>query len=203
VDAVRLLGRELSLRFIIVGDGVARAELQAKADSVNTALGRPVVLLAGEMLDPRAAYSAADVIVGMGGSALRGMAFGKPVIVVGEEGFSAPFTPKTAAMFLHGGLYGRGTGDPGNARLAAHIREFALRPEQLPALGQAARRFVVEHFSIETVAGQLEKMLSAASRRRPRVSVAASDGLRTAAVYFRERRFLSNGLRVRLRPWRR
>jgi len=203
VDAVRLLGPELNLRLIIVGDGVARAELQAAADSVNTALGRPAVHLAGEMLDPRPAYSAADVIVGMGGSALRGMAFGKPVIVVGEHGFSAPFTPETAGRFLHGGLFGRGTGDPGNARLAGHIRQFARCPEQLPALGQAARQFVVDHFSIETVAGRLEKVLSAASRRRPQVRVAASDGLRTAAVYLRERRFLPGSLRIRLRPRRR
>ena len=54
--------------------------------------GRQVVLLTGEIADPRSAYAAADVVVGQGGSALRGMAFGKPLIVVGEEGFSELLT---------------------------------------------------------------------------------------------------------------
>ena len=49
--------------------------------------GRQVVLLTGEIADPRPAYAAADVVVGQGGSALRGMAFGKPLVVVGEGRF--------------------------------------------------------------------------------------------------------------------
>ena len=96
IDAVRTLGRDLPLRLVIVGDGTARSELEQRANEVNTELGRSAVVLAGALLDPRPAYAAADIVVGMGGSALRAMAFGKPVIVVGERGFAAPFNTETA-----------------------------------------------------------------------------------------------------------
>ena len=41
------------------------------------AAGRTVISFAGMLVDPRAAYSAADIVVGMGSSALRAMAFAK------------------------------------------------------------------------------------------------------------------------------
>ena len=77
IDAVRTLGRDLPLRFVIVGDGTARIELERRANEVNTELGRSAVVLTGPLLDPRPAYASADIVVGMGGSALRGMAFGE------------------------------------------------------------------------------------------------------------------------------
>ena len=89
VDVVRTLGRDLPLRFVIVGDGTSRAELERLARETNVELGREAVLLTGALIDPRPAYAAADIVVGMGGSALRGMAFGKPVVVVGEQGLDS------------------------------------------------------------------------------------------------------------------
>ena len=92
-QAIRSLGRDLPLRFHIVGDGAARPRLAQLAEETNAEIGRQAVVLTGMLLDPRPAYAAADIVVGMGGSSLRGIAFGKPVIIVGEKGFSAPFTP--------------------------------------------------------------------------------------------------------------
>src|SRR5258708_27753501 len=63
IDAVRTLGRDVALRFVIVGDGAAQAKLQQRADEVNAELRRSVVILAGALLDPRPAYAAADIVV--------------------------------------------------------------------------------------------------------------------------------------------
>jgi glycosyltransferase involved in cell wall biosynthesis len=190
VNAVCMLGRELPLRFVIVGDGTARAKLERLADETNAELGRPAVVLTGALLDPRPAYAAADIVVGMGGSALRGMAFGKPVVIVGEQGFSAPFTPETAESFYYKGIYGRGGGSPSNARLVADIRGLAERPDQLSALGQFSRQFVLRHFSLEAVSERLAEFCRGAAAEMTPLHVAAVDGLRTAAVYLRERKFL-------------
>jgi len=190
VEVVRTLGRELPLRFVIVGDGGVRPRLEHLAQETNTELGRPAVLLTGALVDPRPAYAAADIVVGMGSSALRGMAFGKPVVVVGAGGFSAPLTPETAESFLYRGIYGRGDGTPGNVRLAADIRELAEHPERLASLGEFSRQFVVRHFSLETVSASLAEFCQGAVTEVPRLRVAAADGLRTAIVYLRERRFL-------------
>jgi glycosyltransferase involved in cell wall biosynthesis len=189
LDAVRALGRELPVRFVIVGDGSVRAKLQEQADKINAEIGRTAVSLTGALVDPRPAYAAADIVIGMGGSALRGMAFAKPVIVVGEQGFAATFSPDTAESFYYKGLYGRGTGGADNEDLTAEIRALAECPDRRRELGQFSRRFVVRHFALERVSARLASICRTAASEAPSLGTAAVDGLRTAAVYFRERRF--------------
>lgn len=190
IDAVGVLGSDLPLRFVIVGDGGARATLEELASKVNERLARPAIVFTGEMLDPRPAYASADIVIGMGGSALRGMAFGKPVIVVGEEGFSAAFTPETAETFYYHGIYGRGGNHPGNSKLVADIRSLAEARERFQVLGDFSRQFVVRHFSLEAVSTRLSNFCRSAVDDVPAFHLGIADGLRSAAVYMRERLFL-------------
>ncbi len=157
-------------------------------------------MFTGALLDPRPAYAAADIVVGMGGSALRGMAFGKPVVVVGERGFSLPLTPATADSLYYKGMYGIALDDQGNQRHATDIRELATQSSrERAALGEFARQFVVRHFALEAVSTQLAQLCLAAASATPQFRVAALDGLRTAGVWLRERRLLSYALRERMR----
>ena len=198
VDAIRVLGRDFPLRLVLVGDGSARSKLESLAGETNSELGRPAVVLTGELLDPRPAYAAADIVVGMGGSALRGMAFGKPVIVVGKRSFSAPLTPETARFFLYNGIYGCGDGSSSTARLVASVRHLTEHREERLALGRFARQFVLDHFSLEKVCAGLAVFCRHSAAGISPFHVTAADGIRTAAVYLRERRF-SSGLKG---PWR-
>ena len=72
-----------------------------------TDVGRDVVLVTGALLDPRPAYAAADIVIGMGSSALKGMAFGKPLVVQGEQGFWKLLEPATLPIFLAQGFLPR------------------------------------------------------------------------------------------------
>ena len=191
VGVIGTLARDFPARFMIVGDGTEREGLERLADSVNRALGRRVVILTGALLDPRPAYAAADIVVGMGSSALRGMAFAKPVVIVGEQAFSAPLTPQTADTFYHHGMYGLGRGGPSDGGLLADLRALAEHPEDRITLGRFSREFVVRHFALETVCARLERFLHTAVNEKPPACVSAADALRTAAVYLRERRFLT------------
>lgn len=181
VEAMTTLGAEIpALRFLIVGDGTARSGIEDLAASVNTSLGRPAVVLTGAMADPRPAYAAADVVIGMGGSSLRALAFAKPTVVVGERGFASAFTPATAERFLYTGMYGLGDGDEGNRRLIAEIRKVVTRPD--PGLGEFSREFIVRNYSLESVTHKLDELchetvLDASSPR-----IRAADAVRTAAV---------------------
>jgi L-malate glycosyltransferase len=158
IAAVRELGSRLPLKLALVGDGNAREELARAAGQVNGELGREAIVLTGQMLDPRAAYAGADIVVGMGGSALRGMAFAKPTIVVGEKGFSAPLTSRSADWFFHHGLYGVGSGLAGDNKLTEDIRCFATNPTDRLDAGAFGRDFVVSHFSVEVVCARLERL---------------------------------------------
>lgn len=194
IDVVRRLGRELPLRFVIVGDGDARSRMAQLAAQVNGELGRLAVLLPGAMTDPRGAYAAADVVLGMGGSALRAMAFAKPVMMLGESGFSSPFTPLTAETFYDQGMYGIGHGDPGNAQLLGNLQRWFDNLDQLPAIGAFSRQFVVERFSLDGRAADLSRFMLAAAAAPPPLPAALGDGLRTATLLL-SRRLVPNRMR--------
>jgi L-malate glycosyltransferase len=202
IEVVGTLGRDLPLRFLIVGDGTSRAYLDQLAQRVNSELGRQAVVLTGALLDPRPAYAAADIVIGMGSSALRGMAFAKPVIVVGERGFSAPFNSETSEDFYYTGFYGVGEGKAGNERLATDVLTVASQRERFGELGQFSRDFVITHFSVEAVGTRLERFCRKVAAEVPRLDLALADGVRTAAVVL-SRRLVPDVLRNRLRAQKR
>ena len=159
------------------------------ASETNAELGRSAVVFTGALLDPRAAYAAADIVVGIGSSALRGMAFAKPVIVVGEQGFSVPLMPETENFLYYKGLYGIGGEGPHNRLLVHNIRMAASGPDQLPALGALSLKFVTQHFSLEVISEQVAAIFeSAVTEQRPLHAIAA-DIVKSVALYLRYRRF--------------
>ena len=183
-DAVGQLSRTgYQVRLVIVGDGLARSTVAERAAMANAVAGRQVVLLTGEIADPRPAYAAADVVVGQGGSALRGMAFGKPLVVVGEVGFSELLTPDSAPTFLRQGWYGVGPGSLGSGapalRLALErlIGSLELRHE----LGAYARRLVLDRFSLRHAARVQEGEYLAAMQGRVAARTLVFDLVRSAA----------------------
>lgn len=193
IDAVRRLGGNKALRFAIVGDGTARADLEAFAAEVNGELGRRAIVFTGELLDPRPAYAAADVVVGMGGSALRGMAFEKPVIVTGEQNFAALFTPETRDFFYEKGLYGEGDDRFGSNRLVMDVARLLDSLETRSELGRFARGFVEQHYSIDAVGRELNELLVSASTAPDSFGDVIYDTCRTASLV------AAKGFRARIR----
>ena len=168
--AIRLCGRlaeERKLRLVVVGDGSYRGELQRLAEEANALAGRDVVLLAGPMTDPRDAYDAADIALGMGGSALRAMAFSKPVIVQGEAGYWKLLTPQTLGEFLFNGFWGIGDGTSGEPRLRDALDQVFESAELRHELGQLGRQVVCERFSLAVASQYQEQIYLEVLRRHP------------------------------------
>jgi glycosyltransferase involved in cell wall biosynthesis len=148
IDAIEMLGSSYPVKLVLVGDGPARGALEERARAVNHRLGRKAVLLVGETLDPRSAYAAADLVVGMGSSALRALAIGRPLVVQGEQAFSEVFEAETRDLFLKQGFYGVSDGSSGVSRLAGQIESLMLDPDRREALGKYGRQQVQERFSL-------------------------------------------------------
>lgn len=191
ITAVRALGKSLPLKLVIVGDGAARESLQALADDANTHLYREAVILTGEIDDPKPVYAAADIVLGMGESALRGLAFGKPLIVIGHKGFAAPFTPTTAATFSETGFFGTGDGTPDSRNMEDALWPIAQRPQLRAQLGPFGRDYVVHSHSLENVGGQLADFCQAAVAMPATIRSDILDAARTAYYFVRERQFLA------------
>lgn len=189
ISVMSRIGRDRPVRLLIVGDGAARPRLEKLARGTNRLLGREAVILAGPMVDPRPAYAAADVVLGMGGSALRALAFGKPLVVTGEGGFARLFSSWNASSFEETGMFGRvvpATGDDLlEDSLVAVLDDPALRAE-LAAFG---RDYVVKRHGLEGVARTFAELCLEAADHRPDRLATAGDALRTAYYYLRERRF--------------
>ncbi|MDT9592547.1 glycosyltransferase family 4 protein [Nocardioides zeae] len=163
VDAVGDLPADVGsggveVRLTIAGDGPARGLVQARADAVNERCGRPAVRLLGAVADPRPVYDRADVAVGMGGSALRSIAFARPLVVQGESGFFELLEPRTLPYFLDRGFYGVGDRGPEQARehLAGLLADLAGDPARRATLGEWGRDLAVRRFSLERAAALLE-----------------------------------------------
>jgi glycosyltransferase involved in cell wall biosynthesis len=172
IDATERLAAKHTVRLIIVGDGAARTHLEARAADVNEAIGRTTVSLVGAMPDPRPAYAAADVVAGMGSSALRAMAIGKPLVVQGEGGFSLPFSRETYDTFLWQGFWGKGDGTSGTERLADMLEALITDPEKRSRLSEYGRSVVVERFSLRRAAMVMEEVYAdivSASGNRPSI----------------------------------
>lgn len=148
IDAVDEVARELPVTLLIAGDGPAAGALRRRAKRVNRRLGRKAIRFAGALADPRPAYAAADLVLGMGGSSLRAMATGKPVIVQGECGFSLPFEPGSRDYFLQHGFWGIGGGNHNASRLAAQVRDLLGDEKRRTELGAYGRQVVNDRFSL-------------------------------------------------------
>lgn len=160
IDSVALLASTRPrIRLIVVGDGPARAALEHRAQQVNARFDRPVVTLVGPMHDPVPAYRAADVVVGMGTSLLRGMSIGRPAVLVGELGHVLPITPDTVTPLLHRGFWGMGDGRRATAELAAQIAHLLdADSDYRDQLGSWSRALVHERFGLEPSTDRLLEM---------------------------------------------
>ena len=156
IEAVRRMAPTLPVRLLAVGGGEGLDVVKAHAATVNAEVGRQAVIVTGQILDPRDAYDAADIVLGMGSSVMRGMAFGRPVIVQGTVGFWRPLTRETLAGFLDEGWFGHGGG--GADDLVDFLTPLVGDRARCEALGEFGRLLVAERFSLKMAAERLVEL---------------------------------------------
>ncbi|MDQ0092647.1 glycosyltransferase [Paeniglutamicibacter psychrophenolicus] len=171
IQALALVPADRKIQLVIVGGGPAETEIRLAAEKANKELSGHRVVLTGEMDDPRPAYGTADVVLGMGGSALRGLAFGKPLVVQGEKGFWRLLTPGSLPDFLWQGWYGIGQ-DPseGQARLAGILDGLLTDTERATELGRFGLQTARERYSLKQAAEIQLGVYEAALERKPEPS---------------------------------
>ena len=156
IQAVGHLSRDYPIRLAVVGDGPVRDQIQKASDAVNRSANRKVVNVLGTRHDPLPYYSSADVVVGMGSSALRAMAVGKPLLVQGEKGFWRIADESSSQLFRSQGWYGIGDGEQAVERCAAELRVLITAPQaRLQQLGCFGRDLVRREYSLSAAAKYL------------------------------------------------
>ncbi|WP_116950090.1 glycosyltransferase family protein [Jiangella endophytica] len=163
IHAVERLG-DPRVCLIVVGTGDAAARLRVLADVVNVRLGRTAVVFAGPLADPRPAYDAADIVLGMGSSAARGLAFGKPLVVLGERGWSAVFREPGVAAIFRNSFWSPYEVTDGAGLLTGNLRPLVADAGERERLGAEARVFAERNFGLAAMAGRLADVYEQALR---------------------------------------
>ncbi|WP_312676450.1 glycosyltransferase [Microbacterium sp.] len=154
IEAMRTVG-ESGATLVVVGAGDAEADLRARARDVNGSLGRDAVRMLGAMSDPRAAYAAADVVLGMGGSAARALAFGKPLVVQGEAGWSRVFDRASADGLARSSYWSPDEVADPVGDLAVSVAALLADPARRADLGRFGREFAITRFGLPAMAERL------------------------------------------------
>lgn len=165
MSVVGELAGDFPVRLLVVGGGEGLAEVVALATEINSSRGTDTVVVTGGLLDPRDAYDAADVVLGMGGSALKGLAFGKALVVQGRDGFWRLMDESSLPTFLFQGWYGASGG--GRADLIAILRPLLVDAKRRARLGALGRAVVVDRFSIGTASANLIAIYASAIEDPP------------------------------------
>jgi len=162
--AIRAVDRSTrsDLQLIIVGTGDAEARLRALGGEVNARAGRETVVFVGPLADPRAAYASADVALGMGSSAARALAFGRPLIVLGEFGWSKIFGPDTSKELFRNSFWSDKASVSAVDDLARDIDDLAADPARRASLQRFGRAFSEAHFGLDAMTERLALIYDAA-----------------------------------------
>lgn len=162
IDAVAMID-DPRVELIIAGGGVAFARLAALADSRNEALGREAIKLLGPMPDPRPVYASATIMLGMGSSAARALAFGRPLIVQGELGTSEVFTESSADSLFRRSFWNEIPHPDPAGQLAGHLKDLLGTPTKGVSAG-FARAFAERNFGLDAMALRLARTYEDALR---------------------------------------
>jgi glycosyltransferase involved in cell wall biosynthesis len=180
VRAAAELASTFPIKLVIVGDGPSWADVAAATAQANSRCGREVVIMTGAMNDPRPAYAAADIGLGMGGSLLRAMAMRKPVVVQGELGFWQALSPETAGRFRWSGFFGVGDGQDGSQALIEELTPLLADPCLRERRAELSLALVNAYYRLDAAAEQQEEIYYRALAHNCRRGREYADGLFSA-----------------------
>ena len=152
IEAAALRGVEL----VVVGDGEERSRLEALAHRLAAR-----ATFVGFQSDPRAFVAGCDAVLNtaesepLGLSVLESLAMGRPVIAFRQGGI-----PEIVEDRVTGWL----VSEPTAAALAAAVERAQGDRPSLALMGERARRFVVEHCSIEAMCRGYASVYDAVAR---------------------------------------
>ncbi len=151
IELAPQLSEELpGIRLLIVGGGDVFQELKARAQTINEALGRQCVIMAGPRTDINEIVAVGDLFVGVSRAALEAMATSKPVIVAGSQGYIGLFSQEHLAVAREGNFCCRGCQMPTAQLLFDDIMHFFrhMEAEQKQAIGDYGRSVILKYYSV-------------------------------------------------------
>ncbi|MCL2619793.1 MAG: polysaccharide pyruvyl transferase CsaB [Defluviitaleaceae bacterium] len=164
--------KDPNCRIIIVGGGNDLDAVTAKAEVVNSALNVKKVIVTGTRTDVSKFLGLADIFVGVSRSALEAMAFAKPVILAGGQGYLGLFQPSMKDVAVKTNFTCRGHAEVTQEALRQDILALLDTSEDKTIeLGKFAQEMVRSEYSVDKMADDTISLYHAV--RKPRKAIDA------------------------------
>lgn len=155
----QLLEEYSNLHLIVVGDGPGRESLEKEAQVINEMADKDVVHMVGAKVDVIPYYFQSSIIIGTARVALEGMMCGKPVIAIGNQGYTGIVTESTKD--IQWDMY---FGDhdaiekPNVTNLVKDIKYLLKKKDKITKIGRWSRNWCEKMFDIDNCVKELVKI---------------------------------------------
>ncbi|MTK13889.1 MAG: glycosyltransferase family 4 protein, partial [Clostridiaceae bacterium] len=155
----QLLEDYSNLHLIVVGDGPGRESLEKEAQVINEMADRNVVHMVGAKVDVIPYYLESDIIIGTARVALEGMMCKKPVIAIGNQGYTGIVdeSRKDIQLDMYFGDHDA-LSKPNVTNLVKDIRQLLKRKEKTSKIGRWGRSWCEKMFDIDNCVKELVKI---------------------------------------------
>ncbi|WML32762.1 glycosyltransferase [Clostridium sp. OS1-26] len=159
----QLLEDYSNLHVIIVGDGPGRESLEKEAQVINEMAERDVVHMIGAKVDVIPYYLQSSIIIGTARVALEGMMCRKPVIAIGNQGYTGIVTEsrKDIQWDMYFGDHDA-LEKPNVANLVKDIRYLLKRKDRVSKVGRWGRSWCEKMFDIDNCVKEIVKIYTSA-----------------------------------------
>jgi len=152
-----------NLKIIIVGGGNQFNEMQQKAQSINSKLGKKVIYLTGARADINELVAVGDIFIGVSRAVLEAMAAAKPVIISGNEGYIGVFDMDKLQNAIENNFTCRGNELSSKEKILKDVLYlFSLSEEERKELGAKGRQVIFDYYSVTKMANDCIKAYDAA-----------------------------------------
>lgn len=155
----QLLEHYSNLHVIVIGDGPGRESLEKEAQVINEMAEKEVVHMVGAKVNVIPYYLQSNIIIGTGRVALEGMMCGKPVIAIGNQGYTGIVAE--SSKDIQWNMY---FGDhdalekPNVKSLVKDIRYLLMKKERIRTIGTWGKSWCEEMFDIDTCVKKIVKI---------------------------------------------
>jgi len=161
LDAVDFLfSKGLMFQIVFIGGkGELFEKAKRRANEINQRFGNNRVLMTGPIINAFKLLQRADVVLGVGRSAFEGMAYAKPTLIVGENGYAGLVSPGEVESIAYFNFSGRNQSEVSSAENLAIAMERLLSDEALRATcGEFGRNYVSKEIDVAQGANRIYKI---------------------------------------------